>query len=235
MMPRPPIRSLVTFIIFMAAVLAACQQEVAERPHPIHVPDSEPADRGPRIIPAGSQRLPECAQPRCGAPGDLIALPDGQCQDDAFEPNDVPEMPEFLPFVRLQADFFAEFDVPPMLTLCPDNDDWFLLPASRLDFEQPYLFVRARVAESGLCGEFCGEVELEPSPENTLGVEVYHAPTMELLSTVESPEGNVWLTDDDPRYVDDLLIRFYAPAGVGFDYRLMLDMRAGLAEDECEC
>lgn len=241
MTPRPSSWIPAVILAGVAALpIAGCVQEAdppepsIKLPHDPPNPDAPPLD-APSVEHFQSSGLSTCPDGRCRPPSDLIPLPELACEDDAYEPNDAPETAEMLGFVTLRADFFAEFDVPPLLTLCPDDDDWFMLPASRLDFERPYLFIRARVADTGLCGALCGEVELPAAPQNTLGVEVYHAATMELLAAVENPQGNVWLTDDDPRYRDDLLLRFYAPTGVGFDYRLRLDMRADLAEDECEC
>lgn len=157
----------------------------------------------------------------------------GCAGNDSWEPNDVPEGATMIAWDSV-SEYAAYFDIDAFL--CPGESDWYRAAVDPLDYRFYGLFVDGFVEGSSWCGQGCGDPSLPDAPENTMGVEVYDAQTLQLLNEQVVENGRINIGGAGPAYANDLLIRVHGPSPtVSYDYRLVVEIRGYDGEDECEC
>lgn len=149
------------------------------------------------------------------------------CVPDAWEPNDAMDAPTILPL-----------DSSPTLdaSLCAGESDWYRFEVDDLMYGIHQLRIHGIVDGSSWCGEPCGDPFLPDAPENTMGVEIYDAETLALITSQVAMDGEAEIHAQGAAYSQDLLIHVYGPTpAANYDYRLWIEMFDYTGEDECEC
>lgn len=186
-----------------------------------------------------------CAAPESGPSEVASEAGDGdgeveQCNNDALEPNEVPEQAMLVSWDELPSgdDPLADADVLIDGFLCSGEHDWYRIPIEQLGFDYNVVRVDGLVRGSSWCAQWesCGGEALTSAPENTLAVEVYDAASMVLLGADIATDGRVDVDGWGPNFSNDLLIYVYGPSTAAtYAYELYVDVRSYDGEDECEC
>ena len=153
--------------------------------------------------------------------------------NDNWEPNDLPESATSIAWGSV-SQYAAYFDIDAFL--CQGESDWYYASVEPLDYRFYGLFIDAFVEGASWCGKGCGDPSLPDAPENTMGVDVYDAQTLQLLTEQVVENGRINIGGAGPEYAKDLLIRVHGPSPVAsYPYRLVVEIRGYDGEDECEC
>jgi len=172
--------------------------------------------------------------------GGMYAMP-MECPggtDDAFEENDVDTMATAIPLTGYSDPEFYYMYAHPTACHGAGDDDWYLIQTNVGLGANTLLRVRARVAGVGTCANesgVCGEYLLAPSPENTIGVELYDAVTHVALGGSTNDQGFAVVWGEGMSFANDVLVRVVGPENTSWGYTLDVLLRGGLYEDECEC
>lgn len=166
------------------------------------------------------------------------------CADDALEFNDLPAIATKLEYTKFgpvlgSSSFEAKIN-PVSAQLCAGDEDWYRLPPGQV--EQFYRFqLSVHIEGARRCDyrPYCIPPALEPSPENTLTVEVYDPTGTQLLASETSEVGALRIsrTLDNPAFFTGrLLIRVSGPAVAQYRYTLDLWMPTDLGgHGDCDC
>lgn len=150
------------------------------------------------------------------------------CENDVWEPNDLPESAALLPLEG--GDEVGAYLEIRNFFLCPGESDWYRLSPDMLEHEYDGFSVSGVVG-----GDFCAcGGELPDAPENAMALEIYDAETFELLGSDVSANGRPSpYTAVPPR---ELLIHVYSPTETAtYMYGLFILLGQWNWGDDCEC
>jgi hypothetical protein len=152
-----------------------------------------------------------------------------ECEIDAWEPNDASDAPSMVPWDFGSHVLFDAF-------LCSGESDWYRLEVDSFMYDIYQLRLHALVEGTSWCGEDCGDPFLPDAPENTIGLEIYNADTLVLLTSRLEVDGEIHVHSQGVLFSHDLLIHIYGPTPAAtFAYTLDVDIYNYSGEDECEC
>lgn len=201
--------------LFTAALaLVACEPLASS---PAHGGDTTTGTTGTTTVVAGTH-------PTTGVAG---------CDDDVWEPN--PDAARASQVAWESADAWSAWRALDDLYLCPGDEDWYAFDLAALDYEIHAVYIRALVADAGLCGADCDETVISTGPQHAMTLEVYRGDTTELLMTQTADDGVLVLDGYGDDYARGLRVRVHSPTAAGFPYRLTVNIRNYEGEDECEC
>lgn len=167
-----------------------------------------------------------------GAPDTTTGAP--PCADnDAHEPNDLPESPALAPWDETGPyNSYVTLDA----FLCAGESDWYRVDVSQLEYRFYALHLDGIVEGSSWCGQGCDDPWLPDAPENSISIDVHDAETLALLGSQAATDGRVDIGGAGEAYGEDLLIHVRSPTPTAsFAYMLSIEIRGYDGEDECEC
>lgn len=218
----------------------AAQLDAPAAPLDARPPDAAPLDGAPR------DAAPRDAAPLDAGSIDAMLHRPSLCDssDDDHEPNDTSATALALDPAIGQLPGWISGSW--LISACMQgtSEDWYRLRVSQIEFDgsddydgRPYLRLRFHAKDGGPCSFIagCDDPMLPEAPENTVTIEMYHAPTMELVAAQTSAAGFVSFNAWDARLEDDLLVRVVGSPEALYDYRLFVYIDAIGSEDECEC
>lgn len=182
----------------------------------------------------------------CGACGRVCGLAQvcdlgacqGACVDDGGEDND--DAASATPLAWDQIDVGAgQGLLEHHASLCSGDEDWFLLPTAQINLSEAVLRIDVSVqgAEEAGCQCSCTRCDalLAPGPHHELTLQVLDPATLDVLGAATEDDGVIRLLVPGAGVMQDVLLRFGAPAEAEYPYRFRVEINQHGGEDECEC
>jgi hypothetical protein len=171
----------------------------------------------------------------CPSGLDVLSGLGDECQlGDPWEPNATADQPSRVAW--LSANEWTAHHQIDDASLCAGEDDWYAYDIETLGYLEHYVYIRALIAEAGLCGSDCGQPVLLAGPQHAMTVEVYRAHDLQLLTSATDDDGVLVINaPGGDAYARDLLIHVFSETSAEYAYRLSVEVRNYDGEDECEC